>query len=172
MQKLIKMILIIALGFTVNSVQSQTCRTVSEIPSTTPDSRFTNNQDGTITDKYTGLMWQRCQLGRNGNDCEFGNLNVYNWLEALDQADSNMLANHTNWRLPNHKELDSIVEQRCFDPSINTNFFPNTSNSLFWSSSPYASNASGAWFIGFSQGSSNTSSRNVDNYVRLVRAIN
>lgn len=171
MKKLIQFSLTITLAFIVNDAISQTCRTTTEIPPSTPDRRFVNNLDGTITDTATDLMWHRCQIGRLGNDCELGNLNVYNWQEAFNQADNSTLGNYTNWRLPNHKELDSIVEQQCFDPSINTSFFPNTSASNFWSSTPNTSNSVAAWYVGFSQGSSNISSRNVDHSVRLVRSI-
>jgi hypothetical protein len=156
--------------FFIQTAHSQTCLLEAEIPSTSPDSRFANNLDGTITDVVMDLMWHRCQLGRVGDDCEFGNLNQYNWQEAFVQADSNSLADYNDWRLPNRNELASLIEHRCFDPAINTNFFPNTSTSLFWTSTPYTFNAGATWYVGFSQGSANVSTRNSDNYIRLVRS--
>jgi hypothetical protein len=60
---------------------------------------FKDNNDGTITDSATGLMWQQVDSGE-GMD----------WQEALLYAQNLMLAGHDDWRLPNAKELQSIVD--------------------------------------------------------------
>ncbi|MCP4413894.1 MAG: DUF1566 domain-containing protein, partial [Gammaproteobacteria bacterium] len=60
---------------------------------------FTDNGDSTVTDNATGLMWQQ-------ND----NGNFYNWEEALSFAENFNLAGHSDWRLPNAKELQSIAD--------------------------------------------------------------
>ncbi len=60
---------------------------------------FVDNGDGTITDRATGLMWQQADDGR-----------ARNWQEALACAEDLDLAGYTDWRLPNAKELQSIVE--------------------------------------------------------------
>ena len=60
---------------------------------------FTDNGDGTITDRATGLMWTRDD-----------SLKGMNWQEALAYATSSKLAGHTDWRLPSAKELQSIVD--------------------------------------------------------------
>lgn len=148
---------------------AQICRTEAEIPSTTPDSRFTDNGNGTISDSGTGLMWQKCQLGLSGSNCDSGNAIQYTWQQALEQADSSSVAGYSDWRLPNHKELLSIVEQRCFLPSINTTYFPNTSRSYFWSASPSAVGSSRAWYVGFYYGYSFSVNRVGGLSVRLVR---
>ena len=59
---------------------------------------FVNNNDGTITDLSTGLMWQQADNG-----------NVYTWEEALAYAENLEFAGYDDWRLPNAKELQSIV---------------------------------------------------------------
>jgi hypothetical protein len=51
---------------------------------------------------------------------------------------------------------------------INANYFPNT-NFEYWSSSPLALNSSSAWYVDFYGGSSYGYSKNVNNFVRLVR---
>ena len=64
--------------------------------------KFVNNGDGTISDKATRLMWAR-------NDCGSG----LNWQQALAWVQSQNAANylgHNDWRLPNAKELQSIVD--------------------------------------------------------------
>ncbi len=60
---------------------------------------FHDNGDGTITDHATGLMWQKVDSGQ-GMD----------WGHALSYAANLKLAGHTDWRLPNAKELQSIVD--------------------------------------------------------------
>jgi hypothetical protein len=60
---------------------------------------FIDNGDGTITDLATGLMWQK-------NDSGVG----LNWQEALAYAENLELAGYKDWRLPNAKELHSIVD--------------------------------------------------------------
>jgi hypothetical protein len=60
---------------------------------------FVDNGDGTVTDSATGLMWQQADSG-----CGM------QWEEALAYAESLSLAGHDDWRLPNAKELQSIVD--------------------------------------------------------------
>ena len=66
---------------------------------------FIENNDGTITDLATGLMWQQSD-----------NAQTYDWQTALEYAENMELAGHFDWRLPNPKELQSIVDYtRCPD---------------------------------------------------------
>lgn len=60
---------------------------------------FIDNNDGTISDLSTGLMWQKADDGQ-GRD----------WKESLNYAESLDLAGYSDWRLPNAKELQSIVD--------------------------------------------------------------
>jgi hypothetical protein len=60
---------------------------------------FVDNHDGTVTDRATGLTWQQADSGR-GMD----------WQHALAYAENLSLAGHDDWRLPNAKELQSIVD--------------------------------------------------------------
>ena len=67
--------------------------------------RFVDNGDGTVTDAATGLTWQKADSGK-GMD----------WVQALHYAENLELAGHSDWRLPNAKELQSIVDYtRCPD---------------------------------------------------------
>lgn len=60
---------------------------------------FQDNGDGTITDLATGLMWQQTD-----------SMDTYNWEDALSYAEDLSLAGYDDWRLPNAKELQSIVD--------------------------------------------------------------
>ncbi len=61
--------------------------------------RFVDNEDGTIYDEATGLVWQRSDSGRG-----------MTWEEALEYAQDLDVAGFDDWRLPNAKELQSIVD--------------------------------------------------------------
>ncbi|SNR37518.1 Protein of unknown function [Lutibacter agarilyticus] len=60
---------------------------------------FIDNGDGTISDLATGLMWQKSDDGTSRD-----------WEESLTYAEGLTLRNKTDWRLPNAKELQSIVD--------------------------------------------------------------
>ncbi len=158
------------LTLAASSLAAQTCQTEAEIPSTTPSSRFTDHGDGTVTDGKTGLMWMKCPLGQSGNDCATGSATTYTWQEALEVADGYSFAGYTDWRLPNIKELRSIVEQRCYDPAINLEIFPATSSlSHVWSASLNVSDSYTAWNIYFYNGYLYRYYRDDSLQVRLVR---
>jgi hypothetical protein len=60
---------------------------------------FVDNGDGTITDQATGLIWMQSDSGV-GMD----------WPQALAYCEGSTTAGHDDWRLPNAKELQSIVD--------------------------------------------------------------
>jgi hypothetical protein len=166
----LSLILLCLISF--NSTAQQTCKTAS-IVQTAPDSRFTNNEDGTITDIQTGLMWARCRQGFQGAGCDTSSnpvTNTFTWAAALalNSATSDT-ANRTDWRLPNIKELQSLVEISCSSPAINNSFFPNTGNTFFWSASPNALSTLFAWGVFFNNGDVVVSNRVNAQSVRLVR---
>lgn len=69
---------------------------------------FTDNDDGTVTDKATGLMWMKFDSGylKAGKNKD-GKLN---WSQALEWAENLKYARYSDWRVPNVKELQSIVD--------------------------------------------------------------
>lgn len=120
--------------------------------------KFVDNEDGTVSDIATGLMWQQADDG-TGRD----------WEESLAYAESLELASYSDWRLPNAKELQSIVDysrspQTTNSPAIDPVFYtteisdPDGSTGqypFFWTSTthldgvnPYA----GAAYIAFGEG--------------------
>lgn len=146
---------------------AQTCN--PNIPESTPASRFTIHGDGTVTDGKTGLMWKQCAEGQSGVGCT-GTAATYTWQGALNLADASGFAGYRDWRLPNFKELPSIVEEKCYSPAINLAAFPNTPPSTyFWSSSAYASSFNLAWSVDSGVGSVGYAFRGNSYAVRLVR---
>ena len=125
-----------------------------------PDPRFTDNGDGTVTDNLTGLVWLQ-----NAN-CFLNTT----WSSALTAA--NQMANGScgltdgsaagEWRLPNTKELQSLIHYGHNDPAL-----PNTAgtgkwssgdpfigvqSNYYWSGTTYSSTTSIAWSVHFYMG--------------------
>lgn len=100
-----------------------------------------DNGDGTVTDNKTGLMWQ----GGEGECCS-------GWLGALSFCEGSTLAGYTDWRLPNIKELESIVNTLKNDPAIDTAFFGATLSRGYWSSTVLSSNTHFGWKVNFEDG--------------------
>lgn len=70
--------------------------------------QFVDNGDGTVTDKATGLTWMKVDSGHLG--AGHNKNGSMNWLEALDFSENLTYAGYSDWRLPNAKELQSIVD--------------------------------------------------------------
>ena len=149
---------------------AQTCQSETSVPSTTPDDRFLMHGNGTVTDTATDLMWAQCAEGLSGSACTEGTAAIFTWADALIRARDSTHAGYTDWRLPNVKELSSIVEERCYDPAINLAVFPNTPSSYFWSASPYGYSSGYAWYVSFGDGGAYGSNRSNYYHVRLVRS--
>ncbi|MGB1159219.1 MAG: DUF1566 domain-containing protein [Porticoccaceae bacterium] len=158
----------------VISLQAQTVK--SYILDETPDDRYTLHTNGTVTDTWTGLMWQRCSIGQewigNDNTCD-GSAILDGWWGALDRGERNIFAGYSDWRLPNRKELRSIVAFNRYHPAINPRVFPNISVYRYWSSSPNANDSSEAWIVdfkfGYVEGYSHNGGDIAGSAVRLVR---
>ena len=129
--------------------------------------RYSYSTDGSqVIDSTTGLTWQRCVAGMswNGTTCT-GTAATYTHEAALAYAKT-----QTGWKLPNIKELGSIVDRTRSNPAIDITAFPATPAGYTWSASPYAGSSNGAWNVHFNNGGVNSYGRLNSFYVRLVRA--
>lgn len=120
---------------------------------------FTVNVDGTVTDDATGLMWQRQDDGVQRN-----------WEDALSYCEHELegLAGYSDWRLPDIKELRSIVDDTRVQPAIDTEVFPGTTLHSYWSSSSYPL-ANVGWAVLFAYGAVGTNQKYYESNVRCVR---
>lgn len=121
-------------------VGAQTCNPA--VAPSTPTNSFTIYNDGTVTHKSTGLMWQRCIAGQTwtGDIC-LGGVKTYSWPQAAALPGQNNFAGYNDWRLPNVKELTSIVEYACSLPALNQVIFrENITYNGFWASTPMPGN--------------------------------
>lgn len=106
---------------------------------------FSDNGDSTITDNATGLMWTQTD-SQNG----------LNWGDAIDYCDNLQIAGFNDWRLPNAKELQSIVDytrspdttsSAAIDPMFDVTSIKNeedaTDYPYYWSSTTHINMQSG-----------------------------
>jgi hypothetical protein len=114
-------------------------------------------------------MWKQCPEGLSGSGCTTGTATTHKYKAAIEHAENTTFANHSDWRLPNIKELASLAAHDRYNPAINSTLFPNTPSRSFWSSSPFAENAGNTWRLNFNYGNDNHSYRFNYRYVRLVR---
>lgn len=133
--------------FTVMCVRENTSYGVND---------FTDNGDGTVSDGATGLMWAQQD---SGDDAPNG----LNWEEALAYVVTQNTANHlgySDWRLPNIKELQSILDysrapdltssaaiDSIFDATLISNEAGQADYGYYWSSTTHAnwSQLPGMW---------------------------
>lgn len=152
-------------------VLAQTCNT--DINPTAANDRYQNLGDGTVIDLTTKLMWKRCSEGQVGVLCDTGAEEGFYWDDSLQYIESlnstGGFAGYSDWRLPNRKELESLVEESCVSPAINLFQFPNTPNSFYWSSSRYPGESIFAWGVNFGDGNAFPSFP-VQQPIRLVRS--
>ena len=127
-----------------------------------------------VIDSKTGLIWRRCSEGQtwSGSTCTAAALTFgYTHEAALAKATSQALATNLAWRLPNVKELASIVERTKDNPPIDLIAFPATPISVFWSASPSVTDPTRAWYVGFDYyGFTSNFSRSFTANIRLVRS--
>lgn len=121
MKKLLIMSVLSILPLTSFADDEQDCH--AKMQPTTPDSRFEILGDGAeVKDKQTNLIWQRCSIGQTWDKTQktcSGSPQKLKWKTALSEAKK--LGN--GYRLPNVKELQSIIEYQCAAPAINKKIF-------------------------------------------------
>ena len=100
---------------------------------------YTDHGDGTITDRVSGLMWQKVDAGES------------TWDNAMARASSVTTGGYTDWRLPTPTELFSLVNFDLGNPvALNTTFFPSNpagAAAYWWTSDIYGTDATRVWCV-------------------------
>lgn len=125
-----------------------------------------NNGDGTVTDTNTGLMWQKRGSGE-----------YMDWENAIIYAENLTLAGHSDWRLPDQKELSSIATINLYSPAIDTKVFDLESVGVdgYWSGTTYVPHTDSefylnGWLVSFvDYGQAGRIDKSNGAYVRCVR---
>jgi len=117
--------------------------------------RFIDNGDNTVTDTQTGLTWSQKTISQD-----------------LQHASAEKAAAEfgPGFRLPTVTELFSLVDHEKHGPAIDTEFFPDTRNDCYWTSTPCALNDAAVWVVDFTYGAVNGSYRHGLACVRAVRS--
>ena len=111
----------------------------------------------TVLDNGTGLEWQQSDDGTTRT-----------WQEALAYCEGLPLGGHSDWRLPNIRELVSIVDDARYSPAIDPAFQCRSSH--YWSATTGADGTDYAWVVGFGYGTDYWYYKTYTHYVRCVRA--
>ena len=119
-----------------------------------PATRFTDNQDGTISDTVSGMIWLK-DASCLGSALWSDGLTAVNQLAsgACGLTDASSAG---DWRMPNLAELESLIDVSASSPALLGNHpFLNVSGGVYWSSTSYYGGVGGstkAWTIRLSDG--------------------
>ncbi len=151
---------------------------------------YQDNGDGTISDLNTGLMWEK-----KSNDGSLHYVNktfvwsspltdtVWDWIDAVNTEVGNGIgfAGFNDWRLPNVRELLSIIDYGRLGPAVDPAFNNNPSAGCtvltcsatvqlpYWSSTTVATVAVDAWTVEFAAGHVVAALKSEAHFVRAVR---
>ena len=119
---------------------------------------FTNTVD-VVVDRYTGLTWQRSD-----------NASEDTWENAITYCEGLTLDTQTDWRLPDIKELQSIMDDTAVAaPTINATFFTDTNSAGYWSSTTDTNTPANAWTTDFNTGEMGNAVKTGSLNIRCVR---
>jgi hypothetical protein len=150
---------------------------------------YTDNGDGTVTDNNTGLMWEKKSDDGGLHDKDRGypwsgtgtNDTVWDWLDDVNVEGGTGFAGYNDWRLPNAKELQSLINFEKAPLTVERVFNNNcvagvtvltgscTAPTAYWSSTTWARSTGMAWYVGFLNGTLSPSDKASGNRVRAVR---
>lgn len=119
-----------------------------------------DNDDGTVTDPNTGLMWQKETAPEK-----------YTWQEALEYAEELELNDYSDWRLPNRNELQSLVDYKKFGSAVDEILDDFTECDWYWSSTTNVTSNNRAWSINFTGGWIGERGKSQELFVRAVRTV-
>ena len=128
---------------------------------------YTDNGDGTIIDNVTGLMWQKSPDTDGDGDIDAADKHTYD--EAVAGAGACTQGGYTDWRLPNIRELESLVDYSRAAPAIDDGVF-DCQSAGYWSSTSLSLDAGIAWIVHFHDGMTNYSTK-VGGFLYYVRAV-
>jgi Protein of unknown function (DUF1566) len=118
---------------------------------------FIDNNDGTVTDTKTGLMWQKDDDGQSRHP-----------YEARQYPRSLELAGYSDWRLPSEEELLSLWENAGAAKEVRERYFPSMRRSTYYCSATYVGGETEDW-VSFDDGRREFPSGGFYHYVRCVR---
>jgi hypothetical protein len=119
-----------------------------------------------VYDVCTGLIWQKNTADVNG-DSVITPADKLPWCDALIYCEDLVFAGYDDWRLPNVRELESIVHYGRFDPAMAPVF--RTESMPYWTSTTFVDDPDLKWVIDCASGIVNVEFDWYARYVRTVR---
>jgi len=127
--------------------------------------RFTDNGDGTITDKENKTIIIQDPSKLPGFD------KIMTYQEAAETCEKLSYAGHNSgWRLPTLKEEQSIRDYTRHEPAWNTDIFGGKHGNWYWTSTPCSWNKDVVWCVNSLLGGVYSDCKGGHNYVRPVRS--
>ena len=118
-----------------------------------------------VVDHKTGLIWPQSGYSEG---CAWGQQT--DWDSVIDWCNSLVFGGYDDWRLPNMKELQSIIDYGTDSPAIDTTYFTNTKwLDYYWTSTTVNNATPYAWAIVFQNGSDHIGDKDNHYYLRAVR---
>ena len=146
---------------------------------------YTDNGNGTITDNVTKLMWEKLSDDGSIHDKDSTYFGMSAGIAKANTLNGAAFAGHTDWRLPNRRELASIVDLGRQNPSANPVFHTGcvggctilscscTKNTIYWTSSTYIGYSLASWKVIFQDGDIYAGNRAGESHAaRVVRNVN
>ena len=124
--------------------------------------KYSHIGSSVVLDHATGLMWQDYYSD------EVSYIKSDTWEEASVYC-VNFALDGAGWRMPNIKELESIVNYGVYDSSVTSGVFSRIDSWKYWSSTSLADDDDFAWNVGFYTGYSHFDTKVDDYYVRCVK---
>lgn len=124
----------------------------------------TINQEDVVIDLATGLMWTA-----SGTAVGCYNGNLVHWAVAIEYCRTLTFAGFTDWRLPNIRELLSIIGYNLNSPAIKQPPFANTYNTVYWTSTTRVADIDQSWAVDFEDGYSRWRVKTSSYRLRAVR---
>jgi hypothetical protein len=142
-----------------------------------PDSRFTDNRDGTVTDNLTKLVWLKNTNCFGMQDWQSAVLAAKNLKEGDCGLDPDLVLSDDssagNWRLPTMQELCTLIDFSKRDPALPKGHpFSDAPAGYHWSATTLEYHHEMAWIVYFESGT--TCYENINNrsgYVFPVRSL-
>jgi hypothetical protein len=109
-----------------------------------PVPRFADHGDGTVTDNLTGLMWSK--------DARLAGGQIGPWTNAIAFCDSLSLGGYSDWRMPNIRELFTLVDFSQSYPALPSDHPFQNVRTFYWASTTVAGSDNDTWLLIISDG--------------------
>lgn len=125
--------------------------------------------DHVVLDRVTNLIWERCPVGYRWETSSCSRIEgfpvQFSWEAALQYA----FTRPAGWRLPNPKELESLIKRNCYSPALDTAAFSDLPLGFHWTSAARPQDVKTAWAVDLNSGAVSAIDKTQQLLIRLVK---